>query len=242
MQMRPQANNPQGRTFSLNLPIFCATSYETLCKIQRGRKVAKAIDISGRKYGRWTAIRFMHKVGRYHYWLFRCSCGNEKVFYKGHTAGSNSCGCLSRELKTKHGKSKTKIYYVWRGMRNRCNNKNTKSYPDYGGRGIRVCDRWDSFDNFYADMGDKPFRGAEINRIDNDKDYDPDNCNWVTKTKNLSNTRQSVFIEAFGKKMTQSEWARETGLDRTVIAYRISAGWPIEKALTQKARPINRKK
>jgi hypothetical protein len=204
--------------------------------------MAKAIDITGKIYGRWTAIKFMHKVGRFHYWLFRCSCGTEKVFYKGHTVGSNSCGCLNKEQKTTHGKSKTKIYGVWKSMRSRCKNPNVKSYPDYGGRGVKVCERWESFDNFYEDMGDPPFIKAEINRINNNGDYEPGNCEWITKIKNLTNTRQNVVIVAFGKSMTESEWARETGLDRTVISYRIKHGWPAEKALTTPARPIKRGK
>lgn len=204
--------------------------------------MAKAIDITGRTYGRWTAIRFVYKIGRFHYWLFRCSCGTEKIFYKGHTVGSSSCGCLNKELKTTHGKAGTPIYKVWRSMKSRCNNPNVKSYPDYGGRGIVVCNRWMKFENFYADMGERPFAGAEINRIDNDGNYTPENCEWVTREKNLKNTRQNVIIEAFGKSMTESEWAKETGLDRTVISYRIKSGWDIERALKTTARPIKRLK
>jgi hypothetical protein len=127
-------------------------------------------------------------------------------------------------------------------MKSRCNNPNVKSYPDYGGRGIVVCNRWMKFENFYADMGERPFAGAEINRIDNDGNYTPENCEWVTREKNLKNTRQNVIIEAFGKSMTESEWAKETGLDRTVISYRIKSGWDIERALKTTARPIKRLK
>lgn len=205
--------------------------------------MAKAIDITGRVFGRWTAIKFVHKIGRYHYWLFRCSCGTEKVLYKGHVGkgSSESCGCLLRELRTTHGMSKTKIYNVYRAMRSRCENPNSKSYPDYGGRGIKVCERWATFENFYADMGEPGFLRAEIDRIDNDKGYSPDNCRWVTKTQNQANTSQNRIIEAFGKKMILEEWAREVGKSSDVISYRLKMGWPIEKALMQSCRPINRK-
>jgi hypothetical protein len=206
--------------------------------------MAHAIDIAGKVFGRWTAIKFVHKIGRFHYWLFMCSCGTEKVIYKGHVGSgkglSGSCGCLLKELMTTHGMSKTGIYGVWSTMLNRCRNPKVKSFPEYGGRGITVCERWESFENFFADMGERPFVGAEIDRVDNDHGYSPDNCVWTTKTKNLANTRQNVIIEAFGKSMTESAWAKETGLDRTVISYRIRKGWTPEDALTKPARPINR--
>lgn len=119
------------------------------------------------------------------------------------------------------------------GIIARCNNPKSKDYTDYGGRGIRVCKRWvASLDNFIADMGEAPL-GQSIDRIDNDGDYEPNNCRWAGATEQANNRRGNQFLTFNGETLTYSQWAREIGLKRGTLRSRIVvSGWSIEKALT----------
>lgn len=136
--------------------------------------------------------------------LCRCQCGKEvrvdsKSLRKGHT---KSCGCLQSEFassKKTHGMDRTPTYWVWQGMKNRCLNKNSGSFKNYGGRGIGVCDRWkSSFENFLADMGTKPAR-LSLGRINNNGDYEPSNCRWETTFEQANNTRKSLKVGGKGE-------------------------------------------
>jgi len=132
-----------------------------------------------------------------------------------------------------HGKRFTKVYRSWLHMKDRCLNPRSNSFAYYGGRGITVCDRWrDSFEAFYADMGD-PLPGLSLDRIDNDGDYSPENCRWATLRQQANNTRANRTITFNGKTRTLIQWARITGIDRGIIADRRNRGWPIERALTE---------
>ena len=123
----------------------------------------------------------------------------------------------------------------------RCTNANDRAFPDYGGRGIHVCDRWaESFENFLVDMGEIPPR-MQLDRIDNDGPYSPENCRWVTAKENCRNRRSNVFVEHQGQRKTIAEWAEVTGLERKTLEYRIRAGWSAEKALNTPSI-TNRKK
>jgi hypothetical protein len=119
----------------------------------------------------------------------------------------------------------------WVSMRQRCHYPASIGYKNYGARGIRVCDRWmNSFENFYADMGDRP-GGTSLERIDNDGDYCPENCTWATAPEQGANQRTNRFLEYDGKRLTVMQWSRLTGLSKHVISRRIKKGWPVEKAL-----------
>lgn len=129
-----------------------------------------------------------------------CGCGVIKTYLKYSLRSGNtvSCGCLRilvlNERSTTHGMSGTRIHKTWKSMKDRCTNPNNKYWNRYGGRGITVCDRWQKFENFYEDMGDKP-EGKELDRIDNNKGYSPDNCRWVTRKENMNNQERSAKIE-----------------------------------------------
>jgi hypothetical protein len=131
-----------------------------------------------------------------------------------------------------HGMSKTGIHKIWKSMRSRCDKPNDVAYNNYGGRGIRVCERWQKFINFFNDMGHKPV-GKSIDRIDNNGDYSPENCHWVTQKEQCRNMRKNKMLKFNGETKCLSEWAEVTGFNKSTIAYRLNHGWSVEKALTQ---------
>jgi hypothetical protein len=131
--------------------------------------------------------------------------------------------------------SKDPMFLSWCAMRRRCSNPADSAYPSYGGRGITVCDRWQVFENFLADMGYRP-AGMSLGRIDNDQGYCPENCRWESSRQQNNNKRNNRFIEAFGESATVPEWARRLGIPHTTIETRIARGWLPERALTQPKR------
>lgn len=136
-----------------------------------------------------------------------------------------------------HGGRHTRLYAIWCGIKTRCNNKNSKAYPNYGGRGIKLCSRWNDFSCFREDMGDPP-EGMSIDRIDNDKGYGPDNCRWASKKTQARNRRGRHMLTALGKTQSIAEWSDEVGLSITTIWARVSAyGWSHERAVTQPLIP-----
>ena len=195
----------------------------------------------GDVFGRWTVIDASVPKpvnSRTTFARCRCECGTVKDVSKRmlHNGGSRSCGCLARELsakrKLKHGGAYTLEYEIWRGVLKRCNNPSYVAYPNYGGRGIRVCDRWLSFDNFISDMGVRPHAGLSIERRDNNGDYCPENCYWATSIEQNNNTRGCRPIEFNGRAETTSQWAREYGLSQRTVRARLKNGWSVEDALT----------
>ena len=128
--------------------------------------------------------------------------------------------------------SHTPTYKVWAGMKKRCRTPSMTAYKYYGGRGIKVCERWMHYENFLADMGEKP-DGMSLDRTDADGDYTPENCRWASKVEQMNNRRNSRVITAFGKSLTIPQWVKETGLGYMTIYKRLRAGAPPEEALTR---------
>lgn len=136
---------------------------------------------------------------------------------------------LQADIKTVNRSSN--VYRIWKGIRDRCNNPRSKDFANYGGRGIRVCERWDSFSCFRDDMGPRP-DGGTIERRENSGNYEPSNCVWATMHAQRRNKRTNVLIEFNGRSMCVTDWAIETGIPKTLIRHRMKAGWSIERILT----------
>ncbi len=131
-----------------------------------------------------------------------------------------------------HGGSKTRLYAIWNTMLNRCRNPKVKEFKNYGARGIDVCPRWWKFENFKADMGDRPF-GATLERADNHGNYDPRNCYWATRADQARNKRNNRVITYKGRSQVLQDWANDLGVTAGALIYRLDyKGWPIEQALT----------
>lgn len=198
----------------------------------------------GTVFGRLTIvsdpIRHRDKSGRSRIWyVCRCSCGTEREFMSENLRQKRtlSCGCYAVEKTSEasrtHNKSDTPIYAIWNMMLQRCYLPTNKAYHNYGGRGIKVCERWHKFEGFFEDMGDVPFDKASLDRIDNSKGYEPGNVRWATKAEQAHNKRNNVRYEYKGHNLLLVEWAELTGIPRATLASRVIIyGWPLEKALT----------
>ena len=148
----------------------------------------KLVDISNRRFGRLLVLSYDGKSR----WWCQCDCGVTKTIagWALKSGDTQSCGCYHKEKFThkSHGMSRTRTHNIWKGMRKRCNNKNSASYQNYGGRGIKICPRWNKFENFLADMGECPM-GMSLDRINNGGNYEPKNCKWSTRVEQNNNRR-----------------------------------------------------
>ena len=138
-------------------------------------------------------------------------------------------------MPTRHGHARdgatSPTYKTWEGIIQRCTNTNQPNYPDYGGRGVGVCERWRDFANFLADMGARP-AGKEIERIDNDAGYHPDNCRWASRADQNRNRRNNRMVEYGGETLCLADWSARTGIRFGALRYRLESGWTAERAFT----------
>lgn len=203
------------------------------------------LPMIGNKFGRLTVIA---NSSRPRYLVCRCDCGTEKEIRDDHLKNnlSKSCGCLIRDvllernaLLAKHGMYLTPTYKSWKSMRTRCLNQNSEQFHRYGGRGITVCKEWDNFENFLADMGERP-SGTTLDRIDSNGHYEPGNCRWATMKVQENNKRNNVTMTFNGKTLTVAQWADETGIGYQTIRARMKMGWTPEDVLTLPVSKIRR--
>lgn len=199
----------------------------------KGFNVAKSVDLSGHRFNRLTVLR-ADRRGNQLVWVCQCVCGGTVTLRTARITGSRptrSCGCLQREtvsaIRTTHGRSRTYLYRTWSMIIQRCRVTTNPAYPDYGGRGITVCDRWaSSFADFAADVGHRPSAAHTIDRIDNDRGYEPGNVRWATRAEQARNRRSNRWITANGETRTLAEWIARSGLAATTIERRLKRGWP----------------
>lgn len=182
------------------------------------------IDLTGRRFGRLVVLYQLTESGpRGHSrWRARCDCGAEQdaFGYKMLHGFKQSCGCARHDTPAHnrtHGMSGTNIFRIWFDMLRRCEDTNNTRYDSYGGRGIEVCERWHKFENFYADVGDRP-EGLSLDRIDNDGHYSPENCRWATKKQQARNKRGTRYETAFGRTQALGDWADELGIPYAKLA------------------------
>lgn len=173
----------------------------------------------------------------------RCLCGTEKIVYLSDLTSGNtsSCGCLRRELgrmaKTTHGLCKSDAYRSWGAMKTRCCNPRSAGFRFYGGRGITICTRWQSFENFYVDMGDRPV-GKTLDRIDTNGPYSPMNCRWATAEEQRNNKRSLHILTVDGESKTITQWSKYLGMGRATLSNRILRGWSPERAISTPIRRL----
>lgn len=205
-------------------------------------------DLTGQRFGRLQVIRqATHSADKRTRWWCQCDCGNICI-----TRGKNmkdgdaqSCGCLRKETtrarSITHGQgaiaTRTPEYQSWASMKSRCYNPKTERYPHYGARGITVCERWlNSFENFFADMGQRPGPSYSLDRIDVHGNYTPENCRWATARQQARNTQKAVYLTHAEKTLSVWEWADIVGISSRTLHERLRRGWPPERMLGQSPR------
>lgn len=189
----------------------------------------KIKDLIGEKFGRLLILSAEKRKFK-----VKCDCGNEKIVFAQdvYLGKTTSCGCFLLEKITKHGLRKqdrddlTKsMYSVYSSMKQRCLNQNAEGYEQYGGRGIKICQRWaDSFEQFYKDMGKRPSLKHSIDRIDNDGDYSPENCRWATHDEQMQNTSKTIKVTFNGETKSLEYWCKKFGICSNTIRGRIKRG------------------
>ena len=204
------------------------------------------VEMIGKRFSRLLVVsQGAKKPRRCFMWNCICDCGSSVQVNGGHlrNGGTRSCGCLKREIakaagdRTRtHGLSGSSIYSIWDTMVRRCHAPGSKDFYRYGAKGITVCERWRTFENFYKDMGDRP-AGMSIDRKDNAKGYEPSNCRWATNTQQQRNKRDNVILTMNGESLCVTEWAEKLHINKNTLHARLAKGWDVERALTQ---PINK--
>lgn len=203
----------------------------------------KEIDISGKRFGKLLAIRKVGKGSRKtpQKWFCVCDCGNTKQITKGSLLRgiTKSCGCerkrISRERMTKHGLKKTILYKKWLSMKNRCYNKNSERFKNYGERGICVCDEWrKNFVTFYTWAIENGYKyGLSLERMDVNGNYCPNNCKWIPLKDQVFNKTNTIYLNLFGDKMTVHNASLMFGVPEKRIRCRRQMGWSDERCVLE---------
>lgn len=199
------------------------------------------VDLTGKKFGRLTVVK---KYGRKQpkgpiHWHCICECGNEKIADGESMKRGNveSCGCKQHDRNKSgtngrsHGMSQSRQYRIWSHMLGRCNNPTDDGYGDYGGRGIKVCERWHIFENFLEDIKNEYDHSLTIDRIDNNGNYEPSNVRWATQKQQQRNKRSNVLVTVDGETSPMAHFAERYGIRNYHLYHRLKLGWSLERAL-----------
>ena len=204
----------------------------------------RLIDLTGQTFGRLTVLARFEKNDTTNkpQWIARCACGSKPAVYNGchlRDGHTRSCGCLAVEAlvqrSSSHGKTHSVEYSIWSSMHTRCSNPKAISYRYYGALGIRVCERWSSFEFFYADMGPRP-EGMTLDRIDSTKNYALENCRWASRKEQSRNRRTARILLIAGEGLNLVEAAERFALHPNTLHSRLARGWSVDRALTHPLR------
>lgn len=204
------------------------------------------VDMTGKSYGQLTVKNYSHTKGKVAYWTCICSCGKEVTAVGTSIRSGNTTSCGHDRYKnagaaaakacTIHGMEGTPTYRSWKSMKERCLKPEHKSYYHYGD--IPICRRWvNSFKAFYDDMGVRP-KGTTLDRIDNEKGYEPGNCRWATHKEQARNKRNNRVIEYRGQEKTLAEWSEITGIPHDTLSWRLKKWGDVEKCLSTPVRAM----
>ncbi len=208
------------------------------------------IDMAGKKFARLTVIGYSHSNNGA-YWDCVCECGGRKTFGGNNLRSGNalSCGCAAKESRLVNVRKaidanripfpySRKLKDLWRNMRNRCYDPSNKRWENYGGRGIRICQEWlDDYFKFYkwaTENGNAP--GKQIDRINNDGNYEPSNCRFTDSITQMNNTTRNRFLTWKGETFTVCQWARRLGIRPQCLQHRVDRGWSAERMFSQPVR------
>jgi hypothetical protein len=193
------------------------------------------LDLTGMRFGRLLVVQRAGTGRRGKStaptWECRCDCGETSIVLGPNLrrGWTTSCGCKTR----RHGMFGTAEYAAWNAMLDRCTNPKNRNYPNYGGRGIAVCSAWaEDFAVFFRDMGPRPAPDMSLDRVNNDGNYEPQNCRWATRVMQARNKRVSRVLVVGGVSATVAEWAERTGIGRSTLKERLRRGWSPEQSVT----------
>jgi hypothetical protein len=200
----------------------------------------KRKDITNQQFGKLTVLEYVGASREGARWKTVCICGRlvfttGRALRSGHSRSCGKAGCRSNAT---HRMTDSDEYHIWANMLQRCQNPNDPSFGRQYGK-IGVCERWNSFENFYADMGNRPSKDHSIDREDNSKGYSPDNCRWATRKQQQRNRTCTVWVELNGQRIPLAELIEKSPFPGHLIRQRVKNGWPIEKALSTPSRQSN---
>ena len=202
--------------------------------------MSRPLDLTGHRFGRLVVIeRFLNSKSGKAKWRCKCDCGNETIVFSTSLVRglTHSCGCLNREVTMErfstHRQSESRLYETWSGMKKRCYNPNSKSFSAYGGRGISICEEWlSNFANFKEWAENNGYDDSlTLDRINNDGDYTPTNCRWVTPREQALNTSRNHMVAIDGITKPRNEWSRLHGVNPKTVRDRLVRGWAYERAI-----------
>lgn len=201
-------------------------------------------SLVGKEFNSFTVQEFAYKKGRQVFWVCICRCGVKKIRSRMTLTGGRSCcsscngkkSCLGDAVRGKEAPE----HAIWRAIKDRCLRPKCRAFPSYGGRGIKICERWLSYIQFLEDVGRRPDKSLTLDRINNDGHYEPGNVRWATRKEQANNTRSTVFLPFNGEMLSLAEIARKLNIGRNTLTYRLK-NWPLEAALTPKLTHLSSK-